>query len=373
MQADRQEAEVASFLLQLKHRSPSPATVSVGSRSSSSSAYASARALVLSHACSSSSSSSAVSFGPHHTRLPGKVSYRSERSVDPSSRPPAATSFARGVSDEGVDPRHAHPHRPQSSSAHFSQTTLPQQGSLWATLLGNSRLVYLKDRDLVPDALFLAMAQMKPCRLSVVDRIGCYRNRPEGYLGLCCRHCGGQPGFGRFFPNSVRSLAQTTTSQTVLKHITHKCRECPRPIRDAVLDLQRSLEAEGNENAGRPRYGSRKIFFQRVWARLHEVAGGIPDAPNTPGTNDKDDEEEEEEYTESSSISAKLMLDDSASHETPSDFDEESLATYSNDTADNESGSGNFKRKSSFSAGAAGTGIVKRVKVTSPHHRLTAD
>jgi len=139
------------------------------------------------------------------------------------------------------------------------------------------------------------------------------------------------------------------------------------------LDLQRSLEAEGNENAGRPRYGSRKIFFQRVWARLHEVAGGIPDAPNTPGTNDKDDEEEEEEYTESSSISAKLMLDDSASHETPSDFDEESLATYSNDTADNESGSGTFKRKSSFSAGAAGTGIVKRVKVTSPHHRLTAD
>ena len=83
------------------------------------------------------------------------------------------------------------------------------------------------------------------------------------------QHCGGQPGFGRYFPNSVRSLAQTTTSQTILKHIAGKCRFCPPHIRKAVLELQRQQAHKEHLTTGRPRYGSRKIFFQRMWARLH--------------------------------------------------------------------------------------------------------
>jgi hypothetical protein len=83
------------------------------------------------------------------------------------------------------------------------------------------------------------------------------------------QHCGGQPGFGRYFPNSVRSLAQTTTSQTILKHIGGKCRACPPNIRKAVLELQRQQAHKEHLTNGRPRYGSRKIFFQRMWARLH--------------------------------------------------------------------------------------------------------
>lgn len=86
---------------------------------------------------------------------------------------------------------------------------------------------------------------------------------------MCCKHCGGQPGFGRYFPNSVRSLAQTTTSQTILKHIGGKCRFCPPTIRKAVLELQRQQAHKEGLASSRPRYGSRKIFFQRMWARLH--------------------------------------------------------------------------------------------------------
>lgn len=140
----------------------------------------------------------------------------------------------------------------------------------YETLVDKSKLVLMKDRDLVPDALFIAMAQMKPCRLTHADRVGCYKSRELGFLGMCCKHCGGQPGFGRYYPNSVRSLAQTTTSQTILKHIGNKCRFCPPDVRKAVLQLQAQATAcEGMSN-GRPRYGSRKIFFQRVWARLHD-------------------------------------------------------------------------------------------------------
>ena len=133
----------------------------------------------------------------------------------------------------------------------------------------NSALVSLQDADLVPDALFLAMSQMIPTRMSFQDRVGCYKSRPVGYLGMCCKHCGGQPGFGRYFPNSVRSLAQTTTSQTILKHIGGKCRQCPEELKRAVAQLQR-LQDDREAANGKPRYGSRKVFFQRVWDRLHK-------------------------------------------------------------------------------------------------------
>mmetsp|Transcript_30619 Transcript_30619/g.73434 ORF Transcript_30619/g.73434 Transcript_30619/m.73434 type:complete len:357 (+) Transcript_30619:87-1157(+) len=139
----------------------------------------------------------------------------------------------------------------------------------WERLLEGSDLVLMKDRDLVPDALFVAMAQMKPCKLTQADRVGCYKSREIGFVGMCCKHCGGQPGFGRYYPNSVRSLAQTTTSQTILKHIGGKCRFCPPQVRQAVLELQRHQAAKEGMTSGRPRYGSRKIFFQRMWARLH--------------------------------------------------------------------------------------------------------
>lgn len=75
-------------------------------------------------------------------------------------------------------------------------------------MIAGSDIVSMKDRDLVPDALFLAIAQMKRCRLAETDRVGCYKARDIGFLGLCCKHCDGQPGFGRYFPNSVRSLAR---------------------------------------------------------------------------------------------------------------------------------------------------------------------
>lgn len=139
----------------------------------------------------------------------------------------------------------------------------------WEKLLDGSDLVLLKDRDLVPDALFVAMSQMKSCKLTQADRVGCYKSREIGFVGMCCKHCGGQPGFGRYYPNSVRSLAQTTTSQTILKHIGGKCRFCPPQVRQAVLELQRHQAAKEGMSSGRPRYGSRKIFFQRMWARLH--------------------------------------------------------------------------------------------------------
>jgi hypothetical protein len=95
-------------------------------------------------------------------------------------------------------------------------------------------ITFIEDRDLVPDYVFLALAQLVPCQLITDDRIGAYRTRPIGFTGMCCRYCQGcqpGPGFGKFFPNSARSLAQTTTTQTVIKHITSKCKHVPTSVK----------------------------------------------------------------------------------------------------------------------------------------------
>lgn len=138
-------------------------------------------------------------------------------------------------------------------------------------LLGGSPLVKKQDRNLVPDAVFIAMAQMQPCRLTVADQTGSYRKLEVGFVGFCCKHCGGQPGFGRYFPSTQRSCAQTTSSQTILKHIDSKCRYVPTYLRTIVHELERiQQQKEINHELGRPRYGARKVFFERVWKRLHE-------------------------------------------------------------------------------------------------------
>lgn len=145
------------------------------------------------------------------------------------------------------------------------------------SFLDDAELVSSDDLDLVPDAVVVAMAQMKTCQLTDADRVGCYKNREIGFTGMCCKHCGGQPGFGKYFPATLRSLAQTTTSQTILKHVSSKCRFCPPHVRQTILDLQRQQAIKDTKHAGRPRYGSRKVFFQRIWGRLHDQ--DIPERP----------------------------------------------------------------------------------------------
>jgi hypothetical protein len=131
-----------------------------------------------------------------------------------------------------------------------------------------SSMVSEEDSQLIPDYLFVAISQMTPCRMTEQDRVGCYKDRQVGFPGMCCRHCGGVAGFGRYFPASVRSLAQTTTSQTILKHVGAKCKRCPQEVRDNVLKLQEEANQRSAKEA-KPKYGSRKVFFQRLWGRLH--------------------------------------------------------------------------------------------------------
>jgi len=151
------------------------------------------------------------------------------------------------------------------------------------SLIGDSELVRIDDVDLVPDYLLIGVAQMVPCRFEEWDRTGCYKDRPEGFKGLCCKYCHGQQGHGKFFPSTVSGIAQTTTAQTILKHLAYKCEKCPEDVRQAVLKFEedQSLKEQSKHSDinrqekittladSKPRYGSRKFFFRRIWSRLH--------------------------------------------------------------------------------------------------------
>jgi hypothetical protein len=67
-------------------------------------------------------------------------------------------------------------------------------------------------------------------------------------------------------------LAQTTTTQTIVKHIANKCDHVPQNIKDIISNL-----ANQSSEDERPTYAttkstagySRKTFFGRIWKKLH--------------------------------------------------------------------------------------------------------
>jgi hypothetical protein len=141
----------------------------------------------------------------------------------------------------------------------------------WDTMVEDSELLTPEDRGLISDAQFAALTQVEPCKLTPADRVGWYKLRPIGFPGLRCKHCGGRPSYGRYFPNSVRSFAQTSSSQTIISHMTLYCKECPPDICQIIQKLQRRENSNQTvvDTAGSALYGSRKVFYERVWARLH--------------------------------------------------------------------------------------------------------
>eukprot|EP00540_Astrosyne_radiata_P021241 CAMPEP_0116836174 /NCGR_PEP_ID=MMETSP0418-20121206/7947_1 /TAXON_ID=1158023 /ORGANISM="Astrosyne radiata, Strain 13vi08-1A" /LENGTH=315 /DNA_ID=CAMNT_0004465909 /DNA_START=51 /DNA_END=998 /DNA_ORIENTATION=- len=243
----------------------------------------------------------------HRSVTPEPAEEREERLLattsEPSSVVPVPVREPSSKFDDLPSKAAKNPYDSDDGTVDRAPCLMDEQSSdtPWEVLLGDSQLVFASDRDLVPDPLFVAMAQMKPCALTEADRVGCYKSREIGFTGMCCKHCGGQPGFGKYFPATVRSLAQTTTSQTILKHVGSKCRFCPPHIRQAVLELQRQQVTKEGSSSGRPRYGSRKVFFQRIWGRLHGEAGPTKSAPEELlQTASEDDSASEPEIMEAS-------------------------------------------------------------------------
>jgi hypothetical protein len=127
-------------------------------------------------------------------------------------------------------------------------------------------IVHRGDREFVTDYLYLLMDQMETCQFAEEDRSGGrskIKDNVVGFLGMQCKHCQGKAGFGRYFPTTASALALANSDRNILNHL-QKCPRCPDHIKLQLLQLSKKQAHSKN------RRGLRKMFFQRVWSRIHE-------------------------------------------------------------------------------------------------------
>ena len=126
-------------------------------------------------------------------------------------------------------------------------------------------LVQAEDGELLTDYFYYMMMQLVVCRFSERDkktRGGKRDNIAIGYGGLQCIHCSTNDYSRKFYWSTVDRLANSFAE--IPAHIL-KCKSCPLEVRDALLALK---DRHPTQMSSRPR-GSQKVFFRRVWRRLH--------------------------------------------------------------------------------------------------------
>ena len=117
---------------------------------------------------------------------------------------------------------------------------------------------------LLTDFVTVVMEQAIPCRATEIDVEKKFRRIHTGFPGLCCRHCLGAHGEGRYFFSTIESI---TTASTVLEKHLLKCPSLPPGIRDKVVATkithpgQRKLMETGGQQA----------YFNRLWDRLRSA------------------------------------------------------------------------------------------------------
>lgn len=146
------------------------------------------------------------------------------------------------------------------------------------------QLVLDEDKMLLTDYFFYLMKQLRVCRFTEKDRKTRGGKREKiaiGYGGLQCIHCSEQANARKFFWSNVDRLANSFAE--IPSHVL-KCRHTPNQTKTAILDLK-TRHAE--QMARLPR-GSQKVFFRRMWRRLHESDPKPEgDHPDTIESSDK--------------------------------------------------------------------------------------
>ena len=125
-------------------------------------------------------------------------------------------------------------------------------------------IISLDDMDLVPAYVYFLMRQVESTHFTEADRFVARSKGPVGYAGFQCRHCHGHAGLGKYFPVTAKSLSTNSTSQNIHSHLL-KCRKVAPYIKEQLITLK-------DEKGRSPRLepGWRRIFFEKIWSRLHD-------------------------------------------------------------------------------------------------------
>ncbi len=139
----------------------------------------------------------------------------------------------------------------------------PSQGKLVKAYLRSS------EKNLVTDFTYTVMTQLVVVKFDHKDRRGNRGKTEDGFPGLACRYCKGATGrTGRYFPTTIRTLADSKkTLFSVNRHLM-ECKKCPTDVKKYLRSRFCSHLKEKQEK--RQRHGSIRTFYRRIWDIMHE-------------------------------------------------------------------------------------------------------
>eukprot|EP00548_Thalassiothrix_antarctica_P009551 CAMPEP_0194158768 /NCGR_PEP_ID=MMETSP0152-20130528/77453_1 /TAXON_ID=1049557 /ORGANISM="Thalassiothrix antarctica, Strain L6-D1" /LENGTH=959 /DNA_ID=CAMNT_0038868257 /DNA_START=444 /DNA_END=3323 /DNA_ORIENTATION=+ len=212
------------------------------------------------------------------------------------------------------------------------------------------QLVLEEDKLLLTDYFYHLMRQLRLCRFSESDRKtrgGKRENIAVGYGGLQCVHCSDAPNSRKFFWSNVDRLANSFAE--IPAHVL-KCRRCPNPVKTSLMDLKRR---HPEQMARLPR-GSQKVFFRRMWRRLHDEDPEPQD--RSKSTSSKANEENVAPVSKGSSGSKTTLKSESSQGESTGNYSKESSFLVERSTPD--------------AAKALADSVLSRSTPTSPSERV---
>lgn len=130
-------------------------------------------------------------------------------------------------------------------------------------LVDGDNIVQPEDMTMVPPYVYFLMRQVEATHFTEADRFVARSKGPVGYSGFQCRHCHGHAGLGKYFPVSSKSLSTNSTSQNIHSHLL-KCRKASPYVKEQLVSLK-----EEKSKAPRLEPGWRRVFFDKIWVRLH--------------------------------------------------------------------------------------------------------
>lgn len=160
--------------------------------------------------------------------------------------------------------------------ANPSDLDVPEEDELddvlpFEQLIEGSQLVTMEEHGMVSDAHFVAVAQLIPCRMEAADKAGWYKDREIGFPGVCCKHCGGKPSSGRYFPRTGDNFLRSSR-HSIIRHLTEICPSCPPDVRKSLVRLQqRDVLRSSWKIVDDSVLGAGKSFHEKLWVRLYKI------------------------------------------------------------------------------------------------------
>lgn len=209
-------------------------------------------------------------YGQQHPQYPhlSSSSYTNHHHLYYNSNYPAAPYLTAMPSNVPSNERHEmstvlnHPAMAHSSQEEESNSNNQDN---YTIQIRKGSLAGEEDRLLLTDYFFYLMQQLQVCHFSECDRKtrgGKRDNIANGYGGMQCAHCANRPNARKFFWSDVDRLANSFAE--IPSHIL-RCKRAPPEVKSNLS----FLKSKHPEQMARLPRGSQKVFFRRMWRRLH--------------------------------------------------------------------------------------------------------